>query len=44
MVRNLIQYTGLILLMVFLPALTYGTDAFTIICTGSVHGEVDPCG
>jgi hypothetical protein len=32
------------MLLTVLPFLTFGADSFTIICTGSVHGEVDPCG
>lgn len=44
MFKNLIKYTGFFIIMVVLPALNYGMDSFTFICTGAVHGEVDPCG
>ncbi len=33
-----------LLILIFLPQLVYGAESFILMCTGSVHGEVDPCG
>ena len=43
MLKYIIKTTEIILLLL-LPTMSYGLDSFTIVCTGSVHGEVDPCG
>ena len=35
---------SIIIILLILPTMNFGSDSFTIVCTGSVHGEVDPCG
>jgi len=44
MLKQLINKYGLLILMLVLPSLNFGMDSFTLICTGAVHGEIDPCG